>query len=43
MGETMPLTDQQDLTGVPGLQSVTVPGQVREKWGEGWGGGWGSL
>ena len=29
MGETMPMTDQQDLTGVPGVQSVAVPGQVR--------------
>lgn len=29
MGETMPMTDQQDLTGVPGVQSVPVPGQVR--------------
>ena len=28
MGETMPITDQQDLTGVPGVQSVAVPGQV---------------
>ena len=26
----MPVTDQQDLTGVPGVQSVSVPGQVRE-------------
>ena len=33
MGETMPMTDQQDLTGVPGVQSVAVPGQVGEKWG----------
>ena len=30
MGDTMPVTDQQDLTGVPGVQSVSVPGQVRE-------------
>ena len=29
MGETMPMTDQQDLTGVPGVQSVSVTGQVR--------------
>ena len=29
MGETMPMTDQQDLTGVSGVQSVPVPGQVR--------------
>ena len=28
MGETMPMTDQQDLTGVPRVQSVAVPGQV---------------
>lgn len=28
MGETMPMTDQQDLTGVPGVQSVPVPGQL---------------
>lgn len=28
MGETMPMTDQQDLTGVPGVQSVAIPGQV---------------
>lgn len=28
MGDTMPITDQQDLTGVPGVQSVSVPGQV---------------
>ncbi|XP_060587307.1 cilia- and flagella-associated protein 65-like isoform X2 [Ruditapes philippinarum] len=28
MGDTMPLTDQQDLTGVPGVQSVPVPGQL---------------
>ncbi|WAR10588.1 CFA65-like protein [Mya arenaria] len=27
MGDTMPMTDQQDLTGVPGVQSVPVPGQ----------------
>ena len=26
----MPVTDQQDLTGVPGVQSVSVPGQVRD-------------
>jgi hypothetical protein len=24
----MPITDQSDLTGVPGVQSATVPGQV---------------
>jgi propanediol utilization protein len=30
MGDTMPVTDQQDLTGVPGVQSVSVPGQVRK-------------
>ena len=29
MGVTMPMTDQQDLTGVPGVQSVAVSGQVR--------------
>ena len=29
MGDTMPMTDQQDLTGVPGIQSVPVPGQVK--------------
>ncbi|XP_053386703.1 cilia- and flagella-associated protein 65-like isoform X2 [Mercenaria mercenaria] len=28
MGDTMPMTDQQDLTGVPGVQSVPVPGQL---------------
>lgn len=28
MGETMPITDQSDLTGVPGVQSATVPGQL---------------
>ena len=28
MSETMPLTDQQDFSGVPGLQSVAVPGQI---------------
>ncbi|XP_078326129.1 cilia- and flagella-associated protein 65-like isoform X1 [Crassostrea virginica] len=28
MGDTMPVTDQQDLTGVPGVQSVSVPGQL---------------
>ena len=29
MGETMIMTDQQDLTGVLGVQSVAVSGQVR--------------
>ena len=29
MGETMSMTDQQDLTEVPGVQSVAVSGQVR--------------
>ncbi|CAC5365950.1 unnamed protein product [Mytilus coruscus] len=28
MGETMPMTDQSDLTGVPGVQSAIVPGQL---------------
>lgn len=28
MGDTMPMTDQQDLTGVPSIQSVAVPGQL---------------
>lgn len=28
MGDTMPLTDQPNLTGVPGVQSVPVPGQL---------------
>ncbi|XP_041374433.1 cilia- and flagella-associated protein 65-like [Gigantopelta aegis] len=28
MGDTMPLTDQPDLSGVPSVQSVTVPGQL---------------
>ena len=30
MGDTMPLTDQpHELVGVPSVQSVPVPGQVR--------------
>ncbi|XP_050388962.1 cilia- and flagella-associated protein 65 [Patella vulgata] len=28
MGDTMPITEQQDLTGVPSIQSVPVPGQL---------------
>ncbi|XP_077997157.1 cilia- and flagella-associated protein 65-like [Glandiceps talaboti] len=28
MGDTMPLTDQHDLSGVPAVQSVPVPGQL---------------
>ncbi|XP_070569847.1 cilia- and flagella-associated protein 65-like [Ptychodera flava] len=28
MGDTMQLTDQHDLTGVPAIQSVPVPGQL---------------
>ncbi|KAK3591649.1 hypothetical protein CHS0354_040559 [Potamilus streckersoni] len=28
MGDTMLMTDQHDLTGVPGVQSVPVPGQL---------------
>ncbi|CAH1790082.1 unnamed protein product [Owenia fusiformis] len=28
LGETMPLTDQPDSTGVPGVQSVPIPGQL---------------
>ncbi|KAK3083386.1 hypothetical protein FSP39_021362 [Pinctada imbricata] len=28
MGDTMPIQEQQDMTGVPGIQSVPVPGQL---------------
>ncbi|XP_071101269.1 cilia- and flagella-associated protein 65-like isoform X1 [Haliotis cracherodii] len=28
MGDTMPITDQHDLTGVPSVQSVAIPGQL---------------
>ncbi|XP_069108657.1 cilia- and flagella-associated protein 65-like isoform X1 [Argopecten irradians] len=28
MGDTMPISDQQDLTGVPSIQSVPLPGQL---------------
>ncbi|XP_013412505.1 cilia- and flagella-associated protein 65-like [Lingula anatina] len=28
MGDTMPITDQHDLSGVPAVQSVPVPGQL---------------
>ena len=28
MGNTMPITDQQELTGVPSVQSVPIPGQL---------------
>lgn len=28
MGHTMPVTEHQDLSGVPSVQSATMPGQV---------------
>ena len=30
MGDTMPLNETQDMSGVPSVQSIALPGQVRD-------------